>query len=422
MKTKKNWFVIMAAMIMSSIVFMTSCSEDDEPALPEVIESEVLDEGLDSNVSSQPNTAPDGTSLGTKLSYKSWIMVKGQTRAAFENKVEVTLNNAFNNTDTTIVVPDFKLGDYTTEISYKKRSERREGFVTVSDSVLVYTVRFEQFSFDYELDHEVAFYNDGVTSQTMPYHQIGIIKDNGYKLNDLEFIIETDENERERVYLRKLLTHSISVEFNGKSYDLTAKVELRRFAGFHPCAISSELVQTGISDINNGVWQTSYSAWAEVRHVYSDGTTKVRKYTVEQMQGGISYDLQSYKTLPSADLKLVSVGFSGEGTRSRVGMPENSEVFEVKKNCVLEYNYFTIVYPTVEYEAFYDDGMLKFDYPALRYGNVSETHELRYTGSYGQEEGRPYDEYFMKLKLSAVFGETVHEVEDEFQIIVYTGV
>ena len=76
MKTKKNWFVIMAAMIMSSIVFMTSCSEDDEPALPEVIESEVLDEGLDSNVSSQPNTAPDGTSLGTKLSYKSWIMVK----------------------------------------------------------------------------------------------------------------------------------------------------------------------------------------------------------------------------------------------------------------------------------------------------------------------------------------------------------
>ena len=263
MKTKKNWFVIMAAMIMSSIVFMTSCSEDDEPALPEVIESEVLDEGLDSNVSSQPNTAPDGTSIGTKLSYKSWIMVKGQTRAAFENKVEVTLNNAFNNTDTTIVVPDFKLGDYTTEISYKKRSERREGFVTVSDSVLVYTVRFEQFSFDYELDHEVAFYNDGVTSQTMPYHQIGIIKDNGYKLEDLE-----SADDGEKAYACKLLTHSIGVEFNGKTYGLKAVVLLCRYLGSanEPYLLSSRLVSADYEAKDNLLQCT-----LTVRQVWSDG-------------------------------------------------------------------------------------------------------------------------------------------------------
>ncbi len=79
MKTSKMWFVVMAAMIMSSVMFLTSCSENDEPELPEVIESEVLDEGIDNNVQSQTNVAPDGTTIGTTLSYKSWIMVKGQT-------------------------------------------------------------------------------------------------------------------------------------------------------------------------------------------------------------------------------------------------------------------------------------------------------------------------------------------------------
>ena len=165
MKTKKNWFVIVAAMIMSSVMIFASCSSDDDPILPDVIESEVLDDGIDSNVTSKSNVAPDGTNLGTKLSYKSWIKVKGQTRAAFENKVEVTLNNAFNNTDTLVKVYNFIVEPPKVEVFNRKRSERKEGFVTVSDSVLVYSVQFAEFSFDYELDFEHAVYNDGVTKK-----------------------------------------------------------------------------------------------------------------------------------------------------------------------------------------------------------------------------------------------------------------
>ena len=104
MKTKKNWFVIVAAMIMSSVMIFASCSSDDDPMLPEVIESEVLDEGMDDTVSSKPSINPNGVTTGTQFSYKSWIMVKGQTRAAFENKVEVTLNGGFENVEETCSV------------------------------------------------------------------------------------------------------------------------------------------------------------------------------------------------------------------------------------------------------------------------------------------------------------------------------
>ena len=144
MKTKKNWFVIVAAMIMSSVMIFASCSSDDDPTLPEVIESEVLDKGMDDTASSKPSINPNGVTTGTQFSYKSWIMVKGQTRAAFENKVEVTLNNVFANTDTIITVSNFDLGDYKTVVSKRKRSERQEGFVTVSDSVMVYSVQFAE--------------------------------------------------------------------------------------------------------------------------------------------------------------------------------------------------------------------------------------------------------------------------------------
>ena len=255
MKTKKNWFVIVAAMIMSSVMIFASCSSDDDPMLPEVIESEVLDKGMDDTASSKPSINPNGVTTGTQFSYKSWIMVKGQTRAAFENKVEVTLNNVFANTDTVITVSNFDLGDYKTVVSKRKRSERQEGFVTVSDSVMVYSVQFAEFSFDYELDYEVAVYNDGVTKKVMPYHQIGAIKDKGYKLKQLDSAIDGEE-----AYARQQLVHSISVEFNGKYYDLSATVLLYRHLGpaDEPYILRSELVSKNVN-ITGGNLITSTS-------------------------------------------------------------------------------------------------------------------------------------------------------------------
>ena len=415
MKTKKNWFVIMAAMIMSSIVFMTSCSEDDEPALPEVIESEVLDEGLDSNVSSQPNTAPDGTSLGTKLSYKSWIMVKGQTRAAFENKVEVTLNNAFNNTDTTIVVPDFKLGDYTTEISYKKRSERREGFVTVSDSVLVYTVRFEQFSFDYELDHEVAFYNDGVTSQTMPYHQIGIIKDNGYKLTTFDSEVDGEE-----VYACKQLLHSISVEFNGKNYDVSAKVKLYRHLGsaYEPYILRSQL-------IGEGAWMAGehlITSVLNIHQVWSDGRVNddpvVCSFPFDN--DGRLYEpavitIRDYKN----DLKIVNMELVKGELEPAYSEGNYVQVYDRKYLVNIDYGYFNITIPIVANEAYYDDGVLSRAFPCFEVQNVKVLEPEFVFENSGSDEGGSYSVYWLTQKVTANLDQASAEISRIVQIVVY---
>ena len=228
MKTKSLWFATAAAVVLTGMTMMTSCSKD-EPLLPEVIESEVYDEGEAGEVRAEVGTE------GTQLSYESWIMVRGITRASFDNKVSVTLNNAFNNVDSVIEVGSFNLGECRTELVYEAANSRRQDFVTVTDSLLMYKVTFDVFSFSYNLYHEIGIYDDGITRQTMPYHPIRNVRDNGYTLTDLDFIIEDNGEGEQVVYLRKRFDHSISLDFNGKTYTLTG-VSFKRanytFAGW----------------------------------------------------------------------------------------------------------------------------------------------------------------------------------------------
>ena len=218
MKTKSLWFATAAAVVLTGMTMMTSCSKDDYE-LPEVIESEVYDEGEAGEVRAEVGTE------GTQLSYESWIMVRGITRASFDNKVSVTLNNAFNNVDSVIEVGSFNLGECRTELVCEAAGNRRQDFVTVTDSLLMYKVTFDVFSFSYDLYHEIGIYDDGITRQTMPYHPIRNVRDNGYTLTDLDFIIEDNGEGEQVVYLRKRFDHSVSLDFNGKTYTLTAKID-----------------------------------------------------------------------------------------------------------------------------------------------------------------------------------------------------
>ncbi len=425
MKTKKNWFVIVAAMIMSSVMILASCSSDDDPMLLEVIESEVLDEGMDDTASSKPSINPNGVTTGTQFSYKSWIMVKGQTRAAFENKVEVTLNNVFANTDTVITVSNFDLGDYKTVVSKRKRSERQEGFVTVSDSVMVYSVQFAEFSFDYELDFEHAVYNDGVTKQNMPYHPIGTIKDNGYKLNDLEFIIETDENARERVYLRKLLTHSISIEFNGKSYDLTAKVELRRFAGFHPCIVESVVTDEGkeIIDINMNdvVPSISFKSWISVQRSWSDNRKEEKTFTqICTPEICISEQSKFYKIIPDTDIIRENAEIEYLGTETSVtgADSEYTKTIVALKQYTITYNYFDVIYTLKEPTPVYNDGVLSKNMPAYSLSNIRDGFTLEGPAD-DYTNGRPAWGYIFYQTLEFMFDEQKVGITDDISLYVY---
>lgn len=412
MKTNNFMHFMAVAVVFAGMVMFTSCNKDDFE-LPEVIESEVLNQGLSEEIKTET------TEQGTKLSYESWITVKGQTRAAFENKVAVTLNNSFNNIEEVIEITDINLGDCRTQLGYELNTIRQEGFVTVSDSILIYKVMFKEFSFTYDLFHEIAVYDDKITRQTMPYYPIYDIRDNGYTLSDLDFVIEDNGEGQQLVYLRKQLNHSISFAFNGKAYTLSAKIELRKNAGVHPAILSSEVVKSGISDVEHNTWASRYSSWIELKHHYSDGNVANKTYKIEAMQIGIDFGIQKYKELPDADIKMLYSGFAEEIQVDTVGMPNRMVICEQKRNYKVKYNHFTLDYPVHEYRAYYDDGINHFEMPSLSYSTIREEHNLRYIGDYVGEE-RDYKEYFFTQYVYADVGDATHKTVEEFQVIVYT--
>ena len=386
MKKNMYWFVMAVAVVMSAMTFV-SCEDPFEEVLPEVIESEVLDEGVEEEIIETPSVDPEGTNTGTELSYKSWIMVKGQTRAAFEERVEVTLTNVFNNTDTTVVVDKFELSKYTTSLSHKVRKTREDGFVDIVDSVLVYTVSFENFSFDYELDYEVATYDDGYTKQVMPYHQIGTIKDKGViGYRDLDFVIE----EGNAVYVRKLLTHAISVEFQGKTYDLTANVELRRFVGHHPCVVGSANTGANMYFTGNEVVST-----LNMKRKWSDGTEKEEEVTC-RMQVYFEPPVTStiYITGYQNDLAIVSSGLV-ENEGEAISTEDFVTIYRDEHTYYVNYNYFTFNMKFVKDRAYYDDGFVKREFPNLEVNSFTNSEPVVNFLNTGSDDNGNYSVYML---------------------------
>ena len=162
MKTNKFWFVMTAAVMLTGAISLVSC-EKEEPLQNKVVESEVIDQGMDANVKVQTDDN------GTTFSYDSWIIVSGYTRSAFENKISATLNNNLNNVDQEIEVSDWSMGEGKISFTYDaKESRQSDEYVTLTDSVLRCSVAYANFSFDYELVYQVAVYNDGYIMQARP--------------------------------------------------------------------------------------------------------------------------------------------------------------------------------------------------------------------------------------------------------------
>lgn len=400
MKTNKFWFATAAAALVTVICVFTSCSKEDEPFLPEVIESEVLETGISNDVNEVSGTE------GTKLSYESWIVVKGQTRAAFENKVSVTLCNQLNNVDSVITVQSFELGEYTTDIDYQPYAQRSEGFVTVTDSVLVYKVIFDQFSFAYNLQFEVPVYNDGVTRQTMPYHRYGNIKDNGCTLEEMDFLVEASDNGMEYVYLRKLLSHSLTVEFNGSEYTLTAKIELRRNLGTAPCIVKSEVLEDGKDILQSGVFgalsEVHYQSWIKVKQFWSDGNVVEKTYT-NQCAVEISLNTESkmYKILPDIEIiREKATTVTGETEETAFGSEtEYIRSYVTHKSYEIKYNYFTLTYLFQDMVPVYDDNVTRHQMPSYQFDQISDSFRLS-EGADDYVNGNPAFGYIFYSKLS----------------------
>ena len=399
MKTKNFWSFIAAAVIMTLGLF-TSCEKmAEEEILPEVIESTVKNVGLNAMTSSKFEDA-NGCE-GIKLSYSTWADVEGTTRSAFSNRVEVMLNDVFMNKNEIVYVPDFLIGEAKSNTSYKSNGTRREGYVLITDSVLVYRVEFEKFAFEYELNFEVAVYDDGVSRVQMPYHQITIIKDNGYKLTDMD-----SSDDGETAYARKELNHSISVETGGQTYEVSAKVELRKVLGSanSPYVLRSSLIDEEVlivseSEIvskmnvyrlwSNGVEQNNAIAYS---FYYPDNAIHITPSEVE---------IGNY----AQDLQISHFSYIADGRDYYSGGGDYISVYQQKYLCTIDYGYFSIKVPIELYEAIYDDGVLRHRIKDLQLSSITaETPELSYAGRSSNATGS-YNYYWLNQKIKVTMEE-----------------
>ena len=389
MKTKSLWFATAAAVVLTGMTMMTSCSKD-EPLLPEVIESEVYDEGEAGEVTAQSGTE------GTQLSYESWIMVRGITRASFDNKVSVTLNSELKNVSAVCPVNHWEIGDYQATLSREVFDQRTEGFVTVTDSVLVYRLTFDEFSFEYRLNYEVPVYDDHVTRQVMPYYYYSNLKDNGGRLEKADSYVDGD-----MAYARRIYRHSISVDFGGQTYEVKAEVTLRRELGpaGEAYIVNSEVIDKSVEAKAEG---DGFLSTIRVKSQMSTGEEREEEYVAELPAISERYTGEEVTFNGSiSDLKLVGTEVVETG-RSYEDGGECVTLERISENCVLHYNGFDLKIPLVHYGASFDNIVLQEEMAGVSF----EGSEVRVTSAdwdFIESDGNR-EHYFLTLTVEVKIG------------------
>ena len=389
MKTKSLWFATAAAVVLTGMTMMTSCSKDDYE-LPEVIESEVYDEGEAGEVRAEVGTE------GTQLSYESWIMVRGITRASFDNKVSVTLNGKLKDVAAVCPVNHWEIGDYQATLFREVFDQRTEGFVTVTDSVLVYKLTFDEFSFEYRLNYEVPVYDDPVTRQVMPYYYYSNLKDNGGRLEKADSYVDGD-----KAYARRIYRHSISVDFGGQTYEVKAEVTLRRELGpaGEAYIVNSEVIDKSVEAKAEG---DGFLSAIRVKSQMSTGEEREEEYVAELPAISERYTGKEVTFNGSiSDLKLVGTEVVETG-RSYEDGGECVTLERISENCVLHYNGFDLKIPLVHYGASFDNIVLQEEMAGVSF----EGSEVRVTSAdwdFIESDGNR-EHYFLTLTVEVKIG------------------
>ena len=388
MKANRFVQILAAAAVICGVVLMSSCEK--EPLLPEVIESEVYDNGSAEEVMVTP------TSDGQSLSYESWMMVRGVTKGAFANRVSVTLNASMPNVTE---VRDVAVWDFGTSRIVQTREageSRTEGFVTITDSVLVYTVITEEFEFSYRLHYEVGVYDDGVTRQVMPYHYFGNIRDNGGVTEAADSYVDGDY-----AYARRIFRHSISVEFGGETYEVKAEVTLRRALGAAGASyvVRSEVTEKSVTAKSEG---DGFLSTITVRSLMSTGEEREETYSAELPVGGESNYARAcepdcaYADVRRLNMTLEPVSESWEEYGKHVTLKRISE------NCVVHYNAFDLEIPFYRYGALFDNGVLIEEMACCEYDPASASIAAEDWNL--ENETASYESYRLNLEVSLPIG------------------
>ena len=405
MKTKSLWFATAAAVVLTGMTMMTSCSKDDYE-LPEVIESEVYDEGEAGEVRAEVGTE------GTQLSYESWIMVRGITRASFDNKVSVTLNSELKNVSAVCPVNHWEIGDYQATLSREVFDQRTEGFVTVTDSVLVYRLTFDEFSFEYRLNYEVPVYDDHVTRQVMPYHKYENIVDNGCELSELE-----DASENGVTYKRQKCVHSLTVTFNGKEYKVSSELILKKAQKGEDKLLAAKVVDEGIEFVKTGDWSGKTVSWILIEQTWSEsGTKQARKEVVlynEQLESTgavtgvlgkmLGKDDFAYEAEVVDEAKELGRREEDGFAVVKYGYEATVRLKDKTTGASLSFSPYELTYET----AVYKDEFVTYEMPANRFHDPQTSLEV---GEWREADGMYVLD--VETRFSLMFGDATYETND----------
>ena len=119
--------------------------------------------------------AKAGSVAAKNGSYTPKSTVEYRSGSNDDDTVSVTLHDMFYHTETGVKVTTWDPAyyqHYTTHWERGLKNTTSQDFVTMMDSVYYLWIQYQEFSFRYELDFQVAHYNNGIISRDMPYYHI----------------------------------------------------------------------------------------------------------------------------------------------------------------------------------------------------------------------------------------------------------
>lgn len=233
---KRFAFAILAAAVTIALASCEKEKEKPESGNPEIINSEVVDTGqAGTDLAVSTITSPEGDTLGTTLSYTSWIKVRTETKAASEKTVEVVLNDTLRTNrgsvaSTSDIQHSLDAEDHV--LNYRRYpSERHDGHVIIVDSVMHYMITLRDYELMYYVVYQVATYDDGFSRQVMPYHRPEVVGSSEVTCELMDTIIETDDTGFRHQFFRYKISHSLTVRIAGQDYTMPNYRIVKQYGG-----------------------------------------------------------------------------------------------------------------------------------------------------------------------------------------------
>lgn len=350
----------------------------------------------------------DSSSAKTEFEYRVWAEAATKMRRA-----EITLEASLENVNTEVRVENFVCGEGVGSTDYRAVNSRRDQDITVTDSLMLYRIRYDNFTLEYRMPFQSAFYNDGKTAGQMAHLRFDPwIVDNGYKLTDLD-----GETVDGKVFMRKLFRHSISVRFNGRDYRATATVVLKRQAGAEgeDFVVKSTLLDSGIKDLKNEGNHASYTSWIKVKQELNGGREETVTFEV-LMYGRLTMQPLTEMKITGTELVRESAGF--DESREHVQVVSRDKFVEAsyyERYFVVHYNYGTTETLFQHTEAVYNDGFTVIDFPCIEYTEIKNNGALRPVSS-GEDDHGSYGEYEFAQWISAKFKSYTHSERNTIRV------